>query len=170
MFAQPRSGSPVEITKQDRIFMRRAIELATENARSASGGPFGCVVVKAGEVVAEGVNLVTASNDPSAHAEIVAIRRACEALGTFQLTGCTLYMNSEPCPMCLGAIYWSRAERVVYGCTGQDAARAGFDDLRIYGEMARPAAERGIHMVQGLRDEALEAFEAWAQCEEKVAY
>jgi tRNA(Arg) A34 adenosine deaminase TadA len=170
MFVQPRAGSEIEITTQDKAFLRRAIELATENALSTAGGPFGCVIVREGRVVAEGVNRVTADNDPSAHAEIVAIRRACDALGTFRLDGCTLYANSEPCPMCLGAIYWSRAERVVYACTRHDAARAGFDDVRIYGEIARPASERGIRMVQALRDEALAAFEAWARSEGKIAY
>ena len=119
-------------------FMRRAIALALENIRSAQGGPFGALVVKGGRVLAEGANRVTATNDPTAHSEIVAIREACRVLGNFQLTGCDLYTTCEPCPMCLGAIYWARPARVFYACVAADAAAAGFDDALIYEELARP--------------------------------
>ena len=126
--------------------MRRALELAAANARSGQGGPFAAVVVRNGEVVAEGCNLVTATLDPTAHAEVVAIREACKALGAFQLTGCELYTSCEPCPMCLGAIYWARPSAIYYAATHKDAASAGFDDSFIYEQTRRPVSERAIPM------------------------
>src|SRR6202795_1712314 len=143
-------------------FMRRAIALALENVRCARGGPFAALVAKDGEVIAEGANSVTATNDPTAHAEIVAIRAACKALGTFQLTDCDLYTTCEPCPMCLGAIYWARPARVFYAGTAADAANAGFDDAFIYDELKIPRDARRICMEELLRDEGLAIFRAWA--------
>jgi guanine deaminase len=151
-------------------FMRRAIAVALENIRSAQGGPFGALVVKGGRVLAEGANRVTASNDPTAHSEIVAIREACRVLRNFQLTGCDLYTTCEPCPMCLGAIYWARPARVFYACVAADAAAAGFDDALIYEELARPVSERRLLMKQMLREEALEIFSQWNRQGNKTAY
>jgi len=151
-------------------FMQRAIELAVENVRSGRGGPFGAVVVKDGRIVAEGVNRVTSANDPSAHAEIVAIREACRALGTFQLTGCDIYTSCEPCPMCLGAIYWARSDRVFFAATAQDAAAAGFDDSFIYNELRTPPGERKIKMEPMMREAALAVFRAWLGNSGRVEY
>ncbi len=150
--------------------MQEAIEQAIENVRTGRGGPFGALVVKDGEVVARGANLVTASNDPTAHAEVVAIRKACRSLGSFQLDDCDLYTSCEPCPMCLGAIYWARLRRVFYGGTHEDAAAAGFDDHFIYEELALPPGERYIEMIPLLRDEAQRAFDAWNEQEGRVEY
>ena len=143
--------------------MRRAIELAIENARGSTGGPFGAVIVRDGEIIAEGTNMVTAANDPTAHAEIVVIRRACEALGSFQLTGCELYTSCEPCPMCLGAIYWARPSAIYYAATNQEAAAAGFDDSFIYQQIGLPAAERAIPTKQLLAGAGSDPFRAWAE-------
>jgi tRNA(Arg) A34 adenosine deaminase TadA len=154
---------------QDR-FMARAIELAIENVRAGLGGPFAAVVVKGGRILAEGTNRVTSANDPTAHAEVVAIREACRVLGNFQLTGCDLYTTCEPCPMCLGAIYWARPARVFYAATGEDAARFGFDDSFIRGELDRPLAERKIPMQQMMREEALRVFPLWSQSPHKIEY
>jgi len=151
-------------------FMRRAIALALENVRSGGGGPFASIVVKEQRIVAEGTNRVTASNDPTAHAEIVAIREACRALGDFQLTGCDLYTTCEPCPMCLGAIYWARPSRIFYAATAVDAAAAGFDDDFIYHELKLVPAARRIPMTQLLRDESLAIFSAWQKQEGKKPY
>jgi tRNA(Arg) A34 adenosine deaminase TadA len=151
-------------------FMRRAIQLAAENARSGRGGPFAAVVVKDGDIIAEGTNLVTSTNDPTAHAELVAIRRACEALNAFQLTGCELYTSCEPCPMCLGAIYWARPAAVYYGGTHKDAAAAGFDDSFIYQQTRLPAEQRHIVMRRLLPDEARRPFEAWISNPNRVPY
>ena len=151
-------------------FMARAIQLAIENVRSGNGGPFGAVVVMAGKIIAEGANCVTSTNDPTAHAEIVAIRKACEKLGLFELRDCELYTSCEPCPMCLGAIYWARPARVHFGCTAADAAKAGFDDSLIYNEIPQPHSERKIPMVQLMREEALGAFRAWEQQPNKLRY
>jgi guanine deaminase len=151
-------------------WMRRAIELAVENVRAARGGPFGAVIVKDGRIIAEGANLVTSTNDPTAHAEIVAIREACRSLGRFHLTGCEIYTSCEPCPMCLGAIYWARLERVFFGCTRADAAASGFNDELIYRELAAPLADRRLPMVQFMRDDAVRAFQAWTQAEGRVDY
>ena len=150
--------------------MRRAIALALENVRSARGGPFAAVVAKDGKILGEGANSVTATNDPTAHAEIVAIRAACHALGTFQLTGCELYTTCEPCPMCLGAIYWARPARVFYAGISADAADAGFDDTFIYKELQRPPESRRIPMIPLMRDEALAIFSAWKQQPNKTQY
>ncbi|NUQ29730.1 MAG: nucleoside deaminase [Acidobacteriaceae bacterium] len=151
-------------------FMQRAIALATENVRTGRGGPFGCVVVKDGEIVAEGMNLVTSTNDPTAHGEVVAIRRACEKLGTFSLEGCEVYTSCEPCPMCLAALYWSRCAAIYYGNTAADAAAVGFDDSFLYDEVKKPLEQRAIPIRQLLHDEALESFRAWTASEKKIDY
>jgi guanine deaminase len=151
-------------------FMKRAIELALENVRSGRGGPFGVVIVKGGQVLAEGANSVTSTNDPTAHAEIVAIREACRKLKTFQLDGCEIYSSCEPCPMCVGAIYWARAARVFYGASAGDAAVAQFDDAVIFREIAQPARLRRIPMTQAMRDEALVAFRAWMEKPDRIRY
>lgn len=150
--------------------MARAIELAIENVRRGCGGPFAALVVGNGRILAEGVNLVTSTNDPTAHAEVVAIRAACQALGAFQLSGCEIYTTCEPCPMCLGAIYWARPERVFCGATARDAAEAGFDDALIYQEAAKPWADRTIPMFSLMREEALRAFDEWRANPGKTPY
>ena len=150
-------------------FMARAIELSLQNV-AEGGGPFAALVVRDGRIVAEGTNRVTATNDPTAHAEIVAIREACRALATFQLTGCDFYTSCEPCPMCLGAIYWARPERLYFGNTAADAAAAGFDDSAIYQELKLPHGERRIPTVQLMREEAQAAFRAWRDKADKVTY
>jgi tRNA(Arg) A34 adenosine deaminase TadA len=151
-------------------FMRRTIALGLENVRTGRGGPFAALVVKDGRVVAEGVNCVTAANDPTAHAEVVVIREACRILADFQLSGCDLYTTCEPCPMCLGAIYWARPARVFYACAAEDAAAAGFDDAFIYQEMNLPPTGRRIPMQQMLREESLEIFSLWIRQENKTSY
>ena len=151
-------------------FMRDAIALAEQGIRSGQGGPFGCVIVRRGEVVARGSNQVTSTNDPTAHAEVVAIREACRALGTFQLDGCELYTSCEPCPMCLSAIYWARIPQVYYGNTRQDAADIGFDDAFIYDQIPLPPAERKVAMQPLLRDEAQAGFREWAAKTDKIRY
>jgi len=151
-------------------FMARAIELSIENVRSGQGGPFGAVVVKDGKIIAEGANCVTSTNDPTAHAEIIAIRKACAKLGVFELLDCEVYTSCEPCPMCLGAIYWARLSRVYFASTALDASKAGFDDSLIYREIAKPHSERKIPMIQTMRDEALEAFGAWERQLNKRPY
>ena len=154
----------------ERGFMRRAVELSVENVRSGKGGPFAALVVKDGALIASGANLVTSSFDPTAHAEIVAIRAACRALSAFQLTGCEIYTTCEPCPMCMGAIYWARPAKVYFGNTHADAARIGFDDSFIYQQLRMPQAERAIPMIQLMRDEALSAFEEWERKIDRVPY
>ena len=154
----------------DHAFMARAIELSLENVRSGRGGPFGCVVVKEGDVVAEGVNQVTVANDPTAHAEVLAIREACQKLRCFELRDCDLYSSCEPCPMCLGAIYWARIRKVYFGNLAEDAAKIGFDDSAIYGELTQPHAQREIPMIQMMREEALVAFREWEQHPGKIRY
>lgn len=151
-------------------FMRRAIALAMENVRSGSGGPFGALIAKDGRVVAEGANRVTVINDPTAHAEIVAIRKACRVLKNFELAGCELYTTCEPCPMCLGAIYWARLGRVYYAGVAEDAAEAGFDDAMIYEELKRAPESRRIPMIPLLREEALAVFSAWKNNPDKISY
>src|SRR5436305_11255840 len=138
-------------------FMKQAIELALENVRH-EGGPFAALVVKDGIVIATGANQVTRCNDPTAHAEIVAIREACRVLGDFQLTGCDVYTSCEPCPMCLGALYWARPDRVVYAASRFEAAEAGFDDAFIYTEINLPDGERRIPFVHGVVEESVEVF------------
>ncbi len=156
--------------QNEKDWMQLAIRLAVENVTSGKGGPFGAVVVKNGEVIATGVNRVTADNDPTAHAEVNAIREACRALGTFQLPGCVLYTSCEPCPMCLGAVYWVRLDSVYYGTTCHDAAKAGFDDSHIYEEMKIPRHQRKVPMLQLLPEQAIECFHAWQNHQAKVEY
>jgi guanine deaminase len=151
-------------------FMKRAIALALENVRSGSGGPFAAVIVKENRIVSEGTNRVTRTNDPTAHAEVVAIREACRVLADFQLPGCDLYTTCEPCPMCLGAIYWARPTRTFYAATAADAAEAGFDDAFIYDELKIAPAARRIPMTQLLREDSLAIFSAWKQQENKTPY
>jgi tRNA(Arg) A34 adenosine deaminase TadA len=151
-------------------FMQRAIALALENVRAGHGGPFAALVVRDGKIIAEGTNRVTSTNDPTAHAEIVAIREACKALGDFQLAGCDIYTTCEPCPMCMGAIYWARPARVIYACTAADAAAAGFDDSLIYDELRTAHERRKIPMSQLLREEALAVFREWERKADKIRY
>lgn len=151
-------------------FMARAIELSIDNVRSGRGGPFAAVIVRNGSVIAEGANRVTATNDPTAHAEIVAIRAACLKLRAFELRGCEIYSSCEPCPMCLGAIYWARLERIYFAGTAADASDAGFDDSFIYREFAQPQQQRRIAMVPLLREQALEAFRLWKAKPDKISY
>jgi guanine deaminase len=153
----------------DNPFMARAIQLSLDNVRSG-GGPFGAVIVKNGSTVAEGVNRVTSINDPTAHAEVVAIREACAKLGVFTLNGCEIYTSCEPCPMCLGAIYWAHLTRVYFGNLAADASEIGFDDSYIYHEFMQPFPERSIPMIQMMRDQALVAFTAWKEKPNKIPY
>jgi guanine deaminase len=153
-----------------RNFMQAAINLAREGMNRGVGGPFGCVIVKDGIIVATGMNAVTSTNDPTAHAEVVAIREACKVLASHQLSGCDLYTSCEPCPMCLGAIYWARPDRVFYACSREDAAAAGFDDHFIYEELQADLAERKIPMSSMDREIALRVFEEWKQKENKLQY
>lgn len=151
-------------------FMREAFRIAEENVRSGKGGPFGAIVVRNGEILARASNEVTSRLDPTAHAEVMAIRKACEAVGDFQLEDCVIYTSCEPCPMCLGAIYWARPLQVYYGNAREDAATIGFDDEFIYQEIDRPIAERNIPMIQLLPEEAKTAFDLWTGKEDKVEY
>ncbi|WP_422358795.1 nucleoside deaminase [Reichenbachiella sp.] len=151
-------------------FMQEAIRLSVENVRSNTGGPFGAVIVKDGEIIARGTNRVTTSNDPTAHAEVVAIREACKVLGTFQLDGCEVYTSCEPCPMCLGAIYWARPDKIYFANTKSDAAAINFDDQFIYEELARPIKERKLFTKQMLREDALVAFTEWSNNRNKLEY
>ncbi|MGN1241325.1 MAG: nucleoside deaminase [Alloprevotella sp.] len=149
--------------------MREAIRLASANVENG-GGPFGAVIARGGEIIATGVNRVTANCDPTAHAEVSAIRAAAQKLGTFNLSGCDIYSSCEPCPMCLGAIYWARLDRLFYGNTKADAARIGFDDAFIYKELALPLPERTLRAEQLLGKEAIATFEAWEQKTDKTPY
>ena len=151
-------------------FMRRAIELSSLHMESGAGGPFGAVIVKAGEIVGEGWNRVTSSHDPTAHAEVVAIRQACAKLATFQLKGCEIYTSCEPCPMCLAAIYWARIDRIWYANGREDAAAIQFDDDWLYREVALPLEERSLPAIQLLRDEALAVFRVWDAKTDKIPY
>ena len=150
--------------------MLRAIELAERNASSVTGGPFGAVVVKDGKVIAEASNTVTVDNDPTAHAEVNAIRKACAALGTFDLSGCELYTSCEPCPMCLAACYWAHIDKVYYAADREDAAAAGFDDSDIYRELALPVDRRRIPFVHIMEKEGLRPFMLWNSNDKKVEY
>jgi len=156
--------------EKDEYFMRRAISLAQKGIDSNSGGPFGAVVVKDGEIIGEGCNQVTSTNDPTAHAEVVAIRNACQKLGSFQLDNCILYTSCEPCPMCLGAIYWARPLRVFYAATREDAAQIGFDDQFIYEEIEKNFEHRQMKLVNLMRDEGLAVFENWENKSDKKEY
>ncbi|MCS6833640.1 MAG: nucleoside deaminase [Flammeovirgaceae bacterium] len=151
-------------------FMREAIQQALKGMYSNEGGPFGAIVVKDGKIVGRGNNRVTSTNDPTAHAEIVAIRDACKNLGSFQLDGCIIYTSCEPCPMCLGAIYWARPSQVYYACTRKDAANASFDDDFIYQEIVKPLDERSIPIFPLLRAEGLCVFEEWKKKQDKISY
>jgi len=151
-------------------FMREAIRLSIESVETGKGGPFGAVIVKDGKIIARGANQVTTDNDPTAHAEVVAIRNACKALNTFQLDGCEVYTSCEPCPMCLGAIYWARPDKIYYANTKEDAADINFDDQFIYEEIERPIGERKLFTQQMLRDEALEGFKKWSESQNKIEY
>lgn len=150
--------------------MAEAIRMAVDNVITGVGGPFAALVVREDKILSRGVNLVTSTNDPTAHAEVVAIRRACEALASFQLNGCDLYTTCEPCPMCLGAIYWARPRAVYYASTRTDAAEAGFDDSLIYDEISMPLEERRIPMRNMMREEALACFQAWRDCQQRIDY
>ncbi len=150
--------------------MARAIELSLENVRSGGGGPFAAIVARHGEVLATGTNQVTSSLDPTAHAEIVAIRAACRAIGNFQLADCELYTTCEPCPMCMGAIYWARLPKVYYANTREDAARIGFDDSFIYDQLTLPPGARKIEMTPLMREQALAAFLEWERSQSKIRY
>jgi tRNA(Arg) A34 adenosine deaminase TadA len=154
----------------DNTFMARAIQLSIDNVHSGRGGPFGAVVVKDEAIVAEGANQVTATKDPTAHAEVLAIREACKKLGVFDLEGCEIYSSCEPCPMCLGAIYWARLSRIYFANAAADASKIGFDDSLIYREIAQPHPQRKIPMIQLMRQEALAAFRAWQEKPDKIAY
>jgi guanine deaminase len=151
-------------------FMSRAIELAIDNVRTGAGGPFAALVVKDSQIIGEGTNLVTSENDPTAHAEIVAIRTASRALRTFRLSGCELYTTCEPCPMCLGAIYWARLDAVYYADTRREAALIGFDDSFIYDQLCQPIAKRKLRMVQVMHEQALAPFKLWASKPDKTKY
>ena len=158
-----------EFTQQDREFMQMAIDLSVENVANG-GGPFGAVIVRNGEVVATGTNRVTANNDPTAHAEVSAIRTACAKVQNFKLEGCTCYTSCEPCPMCLSALYWAGIERIVYGNTKEDAKAINFDDSFIYDEIAKPYALRAIPCQNLMREEALAGFRAWSDKSDKIEY
>ena len=154
----------------DNPFMARAIQLSIDNVQSGRGGPFGAVVVRDGAIIGEAANQVTATNDPTAHAEVLAIRDACQKLATFDLEGCEIYTSCEPCPMCLGAIYWARLARVYFANADADASKIGFDDSLIYREIAQPHSQRKIPMMQMMREEALAAFRAWKSKPNKIEY
>ena len=155
---------------QQKKFMRKAIRLSMENVQSGNGGPFGTVIVKNGKIIATGVNEVTKSNDPTAHAEMIAIRNACEKLNSFQLDGCDIYCSCEPCPMCLGAIYWARPKSIYFANSKKDAAEINFDDNVIYQEIKLPIHERKLTTTQLLRDEAQSVFLKWQESENKIEY
>lgn len=158
------------MTEQDEKFMRRAVALAQQGIDAGAGGPFGAVIVKNGEIVGEGFNQVTSTNDPTAHAEVVAIRKACQNLNSFQLDSCILYTSCEPCPMCLGAIYWARPSHVFYAATREDAANIGFDDRFIYEEIEKTFEHRQMKLVNLMRDEGLRVFENWTRKLDKTEY
>lgn len=158
-----------DFTAEDREFMRRAIDLSIENI-DMGGGPFGAVIVRDGKLIASGTNRVVPNNDPTAHAEVVAIRNACRELETFDLSGCTVYTSCEPCPMCLSALYWAGVERICYANTKRDAAAISFDDSYIYDQLRLDYDRRTIHCEHFMRDEALEAFRKWSEKLDKVEY
>jgi tRNA(Arg) A34 adenosine deaminase TadA len=158
------------MTKKDKFFMARAIQLAEEGMDANAGGPFGAVIVKDGEIIAEGFNGVTSGNDPTAHAEVVAIRKACQKLQTFQLEDCIIYTSCEPCPMCLGAIYWARPKKVFYGCNRADAAAIDFDDQLIYDELDKEIGDRQIPFINMMRKEAKSVFQKWKNKDNKIEY
>lgn len=157
-------------TAQDLAFLHMAIELSAQQMRAKAGGPFGAVITCAGEIVAQGWNKVTSTNDPTAHAEITAIRAAAAASGSFQLRGCVLYTSCEPCPMCLGAAYWARLDRIVFAATRGDAAAAGFDDAEIYEELTLPPDTRKLFMQKALQEQAVAVFTEWGRMPDKTPY
>ena len=150
--------------------MKEAIKIAIEGVQNNEGGPFGAIVVKDGKIIGRGNNKVTSTNDPTAHAEVIAIRDACKTIGSHQLEGCVIYTSCEPCPMCLGAIYWARPDKVFYACTKKDAAQINFDDAFIYKELALPISERKMEIAQLLRNEGLVAFKEWELKDDKIRY
>lgn len=156
--------------EEQKQFMEEAIGLARDNVHQVNGGPFGAVVVKDGEVIGRGINRVTMNNDPTAHAEIVAIREACQKLGSFNLEGCEIYSSCEPCPMCLGSIYWAKIDKLYYAATKDDAAKANFSDAHIYEEFALPTDQRQIPTIQLMHKEALKIFDEWSSSEHKIPY
>lgn len=156
--------------KENSKFMKRAIELANTNANSINGGPFGAVVVKDGKIIGEGSNGVTINNDPTAHAEIIAIREACKNINSFQLEGCEIYASSEPCPMCLGAIYWARIKKIYYACSLEEAKNNNFDDVFIYDEFKKPGKMRSIPSEQIMHKEGLKIFKNWTNNDNKIEY
>jgi len=158
------------MTILEQNFLERAIELSRQGMHSGEGGPFGCVIVKDGKIIGEGYNEVTTTNDPTAHAEVVAIRNACRTLQSFQLTGCDVYASCEPCPMCLGAIYWARPQRVIYANTKEEAAAINFDDHFIYDEIEKPDEQRQILFIHQPHNKAKEVFEEWKKKENKMEY
>ena len=151
-------------------YLRRAIELATQNVLAGAGGPFAALIVRDGQVIAEAANSVTTTNDPTAHGEVNAIRKACAMLGSFSLAGCEIYSSCEPCPMCLAAIYWARLGAIYYGSNQQDAAKAGFDDAFLYEELGKNSDNRSVPALQLLREEAWEAFATWIAVPTKIDY
>ena len=151
-------------------FMREAVRLSAEEMRKGAGGPFGAIIVKDDRIIAQGWNRVTSANDPTAHAEVTAIRNACDLLGTFSLAGCEIYSSCEPCPMCLAAIYWARLDRLYFANTREDAAAIGFDDAHIYGEVSKPIADRLIPTTRLILPEAVSVFAEWHAKTDKVAY
>lgn len=160
----------VSSTPSPHEFLQEAIEMAVQNVTTGQGGPFAALVVRDGDIIGRGTNVVTTLNDPTAHAEVTAIRRACTAEDHFELKGCTLYATCEPCPMCLGAAYWARLDRVYFAATRGDAASVGFDDNHIYEELTKPPPDRRIPMTQELQEEAHRPFEAWLDYEEREEY
>jgi tRNA(Arg) A34 adenosine deaminase TadA len=158
------------MTERDSYFMQKAISLARKGADSNSGGPFGAVIVKDDVIVGKGYNKVTSTNDPTAHAEIVAIKEACEKLNSFQLENCVIYTSCEPCPMCLGAIYWARLKKVFYACNREDASIINFDDQIIYDELKKPIDDRQIAFINLMRQEALSVFKEWSNKPDKIDY
>lgn len=158
------------MNSEEKKFMKIAIDLANENVKNNNGGPFGAIIVKNGKIIATGTNKVTKNNDPTAHAEITAIRNACEKLGTFQLDDCEIYSSCEPCPMCLGAIYWARFKKLYFAASKEDAASIGFDDAFIYKEFNKPIQERNLECIQIMHDEAVETFNLWKENDGKINY
>ena len=162
--------SKKEMTERDKYFMKRAIRMAEKGIDANAGGPFGCVIVKDDKIIAEGFNRVTSTNDPTAHAEVVAIRKACRKLKSFQLDDCIIYTSCEPCPMCFGAIYWARPKMVYYACDKKDAAKINFDDQFIYDELEKKIGDRDIQFIRFMRKDAIPVFEKWANKMDKIDY
>lgn len=158
------------MTERELQFMQAAVDLARQGMNKGTGGPFGCIIVKDDTIIGKGCNSVASTNDPTAHAEVVAIRDACRHLQTFQLTGCEIYTSCEPCPMCMGAIYWARPKKVYFGATRHDAAAAGFDDSLIYQELTAPLHERIIEIVNVGRERAIIVFDEWVVKPDKISY